>query len=320
MAVFIEVILDNVYSSAMGRLKCTSSEQFTLKLPEANRLVALEVGEVEGECLKSMLDKGVYTLKLTICDLIHEVPIGCAEADSSVATYGMQYYPYLSSVVQLDIQVIGTHVACLTLVLPEAYRVIWFQALEGACMMDDIPARMQHSQGEKESAYIFLPTRQACASACRIQAKVPVVLGGKEYMRALILPVCYFVVSMLLVPLLALEGKLTVTFGAVLAFAVFVVRNLVTANVPQFNTVLRDIYLAFVAALFVWAFAWGFGARMGNTLLVLAILPALGILMALWWMGRKYKTAGVLPGWLVAPFYWLRKNRARDNRKQAAEG
>lgn len=322
MAVFVEMAFDNVYASAVGRLKCTASDTFALTLPGPARLVALEVGEVEGGCLRPVLDKGVYTLKLSVCGLVREAPLGCAEAGGPVATYGMQYYPYLSSVVEVDLRVTGGQVACLALALPEACRVIWFRALEGACVMNGVPARMQHSQGEKESAYLFLPParRQAGAPACRVQASVPVVLGGKEYMRALILPACYFVVSLLLVPLLAQEDRFTVTFGAVLAFAVFVVRNLVTANVPQFNTVLRDIYLAFIAALFVWACAWAFGRTVaGGALLVLAALPALGLLAALWRMGRQYKTAGALPGRLERFFYRLRQRRARGD-QQAARG
>ena len=312
---FIEVIFDNIYSFATAKLRLHSNSPFTITIPSTLKVVGLEAGIVEADkCIRSSTDKGMEVIKFTVLGLVSEVPLSCADGLGSVEAYGMQYFPFLSATVKLDFCVQGCKVGAVSLSFPDMYRVIWFRQ---QLFINSQALNMTHSQGEKESIYVFTPSNNepvdTASSVADIEEKIngtiPVRLGGKEYLRVATFPMLYFGVSLLAVALLAMQDKPNITFGAVAAFWVLMLRNFNAANAPQLNTVLRDMYFLLGGLLLVWAGAW----ELFEVKAVVGLLPVAFVYYVLRMINKKFSKEGVLPKFAECAIYRVRRMNEKKN-------
>lgn len=314
MAVFIEIYFDNIYSFATGKMKCYSSAPFSIKFSNAATLVGLESGLIDNGVIKSTTDKGMEIIKFSVLGLISEKSIQCADQKGTVESYGMQYFPFISSTVNLNFNIKDNCLQAITLTFPDIYRVIWFRQ---HIKINDNMMSMTHSQGEKESSYTFLrrfdeasPTHSAGEDIeeC-IQGEIPIRLGGKEYLRIVTFPLLYFGVSLLAVSLLAMQDKPNVTFGAMAAFWVLMLRNFGAANAPQLNTVLRDIYFILGGGLLLWAAIW----EVFELKALAATLPVFWLYYLLRVVNKKFSQEGVLPTFIEKFIYRIRRRNEVRN-------
>lgn len=308
MTVFIDISFDNIYSFATGKIKCSSNTPFSIEFSHTATLVGLESGLVDNGAIRSATDKGMEIIRASILGLISERTIRCADQKGTVESYGMQYFPFISSAVNLNIKVKNNCVQAITLIFPDMYRVIWFR--QNIKINDEIMS-MTHSQGEKESAYVFLRKLETLEEphltnmdiSEEISGEIPIRLGGKEYLRIVTFPLLYFGVSLLAVSLLAMQDRPNVTFSAVAAFWILMLRNFVAANAPQLNTVLRDMYFMLGGGLFIWATLW----EMFELKALVATLPVILFYYLLKVVNRKFSQDGVLPAFIEKIIYRIRK-------------
>ena len=178
---------------------------------------------------------------------------------------------------------------------------------------------MTHSQGEKESVYVFTPKAEVANISentgkseivDEINGNIPVRLGGKEYLRIVTFPSMYFGMSLIAISLLALQDKPNLTFGAVAAAWVLMLRHFNAANSPQLNTVLRDIYFILGGALLLWAISW-------EKFEVKALFCGCFVFILYWGLRRinaKFSREGVLPAVVENFLYKLRKKHENKNK------
>jgi hypothetical protein len=314
MTVFIEISFDNIYSFATGRIKCYSNKPFSIEFSRTATLVGLESGLIDNGVIKSATDKGMEIIKASIIGLISEKPILCADQNGTVESYGMQYFPFISSTVNLNFNVKNNCVQAITLTFPDTYRVIWFRQ---HIKINDNMMSMTHSQGEKESTYVFLRTFDKTSEPhstdedideC-VNGEIPIRLGGKEYLRIVTFPLLYFGVSLLAVSLLAMQDKPNVTFGAMAAFWGLMLRNFGVANAPQLNTVLRDMYFILGGGLLIWTTIW----EVFELKALVAILPVAWLYYLLRVVNITFSQEGVLPAFIEKVIYRIRKRNEIRN-------
>lgn len=261
--VYIEMSFDGIYSFAVCKLKLHSSTAFSLVLPEFIKISQLAKGLPKNNLeVLAAEDKGVFLIELSAIGFINEVPIRCGDNSSDVESYGMQYFPFVSSAVNIDFKITGLNVGAISINFPDKYRVIWFrQNLEINCKK----LELSHSQGEKDSVYVFTPMKKQAESIIDqngkdivevVKGKIPVRMGGKEYLRIVTFPSLYFCISLIVVSILALQDKPNLTYGAVAAGWVLMLRHFNAANAPQLNTILKDIYFILGIVLLIWAICW----------------------------------------------------------------
>lgn len=308
---------DNIYSFATCKLKFQSNSLFSVFFPKTIQITQLFKGVVKESChVESVDDKGLRLIEIIALGFINEIPIGCGDNISTVESYGMQYFPFLSSKVQLNFKVHHAEVGAISISFPDKYRVIWFrQKLD----INDKTLTMSHSQGEKESVYVFIPQESENIAASKperseivenINGNIPVRMGGKEYLRIVTFPSLYFCISLIVVAILALQDKPNLTFGAVAAAWVLMLRHFNSANAPQLNTVLRDIYFLLGGLLLLWAICW--------EKFELKAIAGIPIILLLYWglktINVQFSREGVLPVFVENFFYKLRRKNENKNK------
>lgn len=315
--VFIEMSFDNIYAFATCKLKFQSNSPFSVAFSKNIQITQLFKGLVKESCyIESIDDKGLHLIEITTLGLINETPISCGDNSSTVESYGMQYFPFISSKVKLDFKVHCAKVGAISISFPDKYRVIWFrQKLD----INDKTLTMSHSQGEKESVYVFLPqeTENVTASNSEqsvivenIIGEIPVRMGGKEFLRIVTFPSLYFCISLIVVAVLALQDKPNLTFGAIAAAWLLMLRHFNNANAPQLNTVLRDIYYLLGGLLLIWAICW--------EKFELKSVAGIPIIFLLYWglktINGQFSREGVLPVLVEKFLYRLRRRNEKKNK------
>lgn len=316
---FIEMSFDNIYSFATCKVRFYSNFPFSVSFPSDTKLVGIECGIIKDlTTIKSVADKNIDAVKITVLGLMAEVPIECADGTGTVESYGMQYFPFLSALIKLNFNVYGATVGAVSVILPDKYRVIWFRQ---QLTVNDQTLCMTHSQGEKESAYVFTRDVNGVNTVSEdesevieiVNGTVPVRLGGKEYLRVVTFPSLYFGVSLIAVSLLALQNKPNLTFGAVAAFWILMLRHFNAANAPQLNTVLRDIYFLFGGILLTWAIFW--------EKFELKASIGIAVVLILYWglrrINRRFAREGVLPTLVEKILYQLRRKNESKNKTRS---
>lgn len=326
--VFIEASFDNIYSFATCKLKLFSNSHFSIVLPSSTKIVGLEMGVVENpKSIHSLTDKGIDVIKLTVLGMMSEVQLLCADGKGTVESYGMQYFPFVSARIRLNLELHGAKVGAVTIALPDTYRVIWFKQYLHVISFKQYlnvnnrtlrrTLKMSHSHGEKESLYVFSYEGNESYSSHskhievmeKIDSTIPVRLGGKEYLRIVTFPSIYSGISLFAVFLLALQDKPNLTLSAVAASYVLMLRHFNSANAPQLNTILRDIYLLFGLLLFVWAVAgelFEYKALFGLPILAL-------VYFILRQINKRFTQDGVLPMFIEKFIYQTRRKNERKN-------
>jgi hypothetical protein len=307
--VYIEVALDNIYSHAIAKVKCYGCEPFTLNIGQASQIITIESGTLgSGYELSSVIDKGKNILQFSCMGLVTQKKFRSGAEDTNLDSYGMQYFPFVSSEIQIDWSTSNSAIDAFSIALPDSFRVIWFrQCVErnGSC------AQISHSQGQKESVYVFnWQNSDELSGTVNLSARIPVRLGGREYLSIVSFPLWYYCLSLIGVAILSFQDKQNITFAGVAAAWVLMLRHFTKANAPQMNTVLRDIYLLLGSFLLFWAIFWvlaGFAA-------LFLLLP---IVLGAWVysvVSKEFNIEGILPERLESYLFKERYKAEQKNR------
>lgn len=306
--IYIEVALDNIYNHAITKVKCYGCEPFTLNIGQACHIVTIESGTLaSGYEFSSIIDKGKNILQFSCIGLVTERKFRSGATDTDLNSYGMQYFPFISSEIQIRWSTSGSIIDALSITLPESIRVIWFrQSVE----RDGSYAQISHSQGEKESVYTFIWQNSDDLSGMNLSARIPVRLGGREYLTIVSFPLWYYCLSLIGVALLSFQDKPNITFAGVAAAWVLMLRHFTKANVPQMNTVLRDMYVLLGSFLLYWAIFWVFA---GFSALFLLLPIGLGAWVYAF-VSKEFRKEGILPERLESYLFKVRYKTEQKNR------
>lgn len=307
--IYIEVAFDNIYNFAVGIVKCHGSEPFALTFDTKYQIVSIESGELaSGNILSSTNDKGRNILQFSCIGLVTQRKFRHTATDTDLDSYGMQYFPYISSIIQIKCKTITATIESISVTLPESYRVLWFRQ---NVSRNGISARIAHSQGEKNSLYVFNWPATKDSLTSDLLAKLPVRLGGREYLSIVSFPLWYYTISLIVVTLLSFQDKSNITFSGVGAIWVLMLRNFSKANAPQMNTVLKDMYVLLGIFLLVWALFWEFA---GFYALIL-LLPIIFCVLFYTNASKEFNKEGILPEQIESYFF---KRRYRNEQKNRA--
>lgn len=306
---FLEIRADNIYQSALAQIRARSLSAFGLVLPDHVQLVGVESGLVsQSQTMTAVLVNGIHQIDIRVRGLIEEQKLICADDKSSIGTYGMQFFPYLSSLISIDIRVTQARLKTVSITLPDQYRVIWFKQ-ELYCNQQKL--QISHSHGEKESTYVYAiePTPPA-QEGDQLHGQLPVRVGGKELLRLVTLPTVYFFTSMLAVFSVFQNNKANLTFGVAIAALALMTKMYGSSNAPQFNTVLRDIYILFALTLGLWSFTLHFIPALA----ILPVILCLFLCWLIWFSGRCFNQTGKFPARVERLIHSLRASNEQKNR------
>lgn len=306
--IHVNIKFDNIYSFAIGEVRCQGEQAYTIKFDQDIRIISLESGTLTSRnTLCASEDQGKYVLEFSCVGLVIQRAFRQMVEDTGLDSYGMQYYPFISSEIVCRASTQNAIVDTLTVNLPDAYRVVWFRQ---DARQNGKLATMNHSQGEEQSVYVFYWNDDEYEiSGSDLNLRLPVRLGGREYLRILLFPAWYYLLSLVGVFLLALQDKPNVTFGGVAAAWVLMLRHFNRANAPQLNTVLRDIYVILGLFLLLWAIAW---EAIGYFALVF-VVPIVLVVRIFTKITQEFKREGVLPRKIETFLFAVRyKNEQRN--------
>ena len=321
---FVEISHSNIYNGSASSFKFTATSQISITVSRQIQIIGLEAGVLEpismdeqnSQRIISTTDKGMHHAKFLCQGVIAENRLTCAKDGGTVETYGMQYYPFVSSRICLDLEVSGAVCESVTLVFADAYRIPWFrkdasflyngQELAGSC-----------SQGEKEILYAFSPrlnaNKHGREELSRITIDTPIQIGGKELLRIATFPSYYFALTMFILAILASAERLNIVIGALTAFWIALLRTFNASSSPQFNTALRDIYTFLGLYALAWALIWEFTP----SLRWVALVSGFCLVIIAGQVASRFKKEGRLPVYAERFLYWLRSRNETFLRRES---
>lgn len=215
-----------------------------------------------------------YLVELELVGLIVETPIRIADGSSGIETYGMQYFPFISSIMIFNISIVYGNCKAILISLPDSARVIWYRE---NVLIDNKKIKKIHSQGI-ENVYIYpvvdslnlldgnnyinsqsitidsikkmIESNNVILPVQKIDGSIPIRLGAKEQMRYITIPMLYFITSLLTLPLMVDNAK-AIT-AAIVAFWVIMVKSFQSSQPPQARTILTEIYIAYTLLLSIF--------------------------------------------------------------------
>lgn len=250
--------IQNIYSHSLVIISASADKPFKIELDDTIKIVGVKNGTKLGKFLKSEIDNNKHSVVIEIGGLVDENKLANVDLLSdrgTVKTYGMQYYPFISSYINKSLKFYDAVISSLKIELPNNYRAIWFktniQSIYG-------PFQIFNSVSSDKCTYYFIPGYDLSLqkNADFVSISIYFRLGANEYARILTYPFFYWLIILLTLCILALDNKPNATFAALAAYLTIMIRNYRLADTPQQNTILRDIYIFFVSTAFVWAIIW----------------------------------------------------------------
>lgn len=319
----IELSFDNIYNSAICNFKCHSNTIFNLEFKEKYIITNLNLGKLINnnkiQAIQAQENENSFVIDLNLIGLIREKKLKCGENISSVEHYGMQFFPYLSSEINLNIESSITEINCISIKLPDTFRIIWFKwKMHLNNLYNYKKTRIEHSQSTINSTYILIPDNfylyKNKKKNLNIKLLVPVRYGGKELTKYIIFPIMYFVTSFIVIYILIEQNKIDEAKAALLAFFGLMIERFTNANPPQNNTILSNIYITLSLILTYWLLYFTKMQNVINTIyhyaiLCILIFTSLFSLLSLIYMNLVFSRSGFLPKYIEKFFY---KRRVRN--------
>lgn len=293
--VTVELSADSIYAHALIRFVASAQNHFAIRIKDAEQ-VDIGRGVSRADYVEADEADGRHRIELRILGWIRERPVADPDRQGAAHTYGMRYYPFVSSKLVGRVEIDGGSLEHVVVDLPDRFRLIWFAQAAIAGPGEGKRAELRHSFGEQRSQFVLTWTSDQLRTTASLD--VPLRLGAAALGELVLFPALYLTLSLLGIALAALAASVSIVVAAIGTTWTFALRQWSGARLPQQSTLLTAGYL--IAALFVliWGVAW-------EALGWPAAALALPLLATLWYLRRavgQFRGNGTLPRRLTRPW------------------
>ncbi|UFS70256.1 hypothetical protein LPW11_20570 [Geomonas sp. RF6] len=242
---------DSIYSDSLVEITLVSSKPFTVCFN--CKIVHVAVGvcsDYVGSRMNSVQKDGSYRIVFHSLGCIKQLSVESPHGDGPHASYGMRWFPFVSSSIQCAITA-NLAIACVVLDAPDAFRLIWYSA--DVKDPDCNKAMLSHSYAPDRSKYVFMWDDDTAPGEYRISSQIR--LGGMILLKALNIPMYYGILTLIGTAAASFQSK-SLALGAVVAAWLFLLRQWSSLALPQRNILLTRIYQAGGLVIAAWTLMW----------------------------------------------------------------
>lgn len=233
---------DSIYGGSPVELSVTSGAPFTLEC--TGTILSITTGSRRASigAVESAAKDGNHAVRVDVLDWISEKEEAVEGVPSEAQRYGMRFYPFISGKISGEFK-LGCTVESVVIDMPDSIRALWDAA--SVVNADGVDGKKTHAQGAERSKYIV--RWEGGSRGFKLQ--VPVRLGGAALLKFVEFPIIYLGIALGAVSVAASQDAWSVSFAAVIAVWLFMLRHWGASNLPQRSTLLTHCYA--VAALIV---------------------------------------------------------------------
>ena len=306
--VSLYIAAESIYRHSTVRITIQGEQPFEVRLP--GQVLTLEAGKRNSASPGWVCSTDKDAKHRVIAELLEcmsEKKIRKASGTGPDSSYGMRYYPFVSAILQGDIEIRNGHISSIIVELPDTFRLIWYGArVVGA---DGHVAKLDHSYGPARSKYLF--TWDAETIQKQIKLAIPIRHSGNRMLELVSFPLYYFLLALAAVGLSSIAEKPGIVMGAVVAAWGFMLKKWSTSNLPQRNTILTLVYLIAGGTVFLWGLAWVL-FQSWAILGLIVILPFVELCRR---ANKSYSAEGQLPFGIEE--FWSKRVRLSDTSQRS---
>ena len=253
-AIVLKIEADYIYRFNTVSLEFTGNSSFSISIESEVSVIEISKGQFDSETQIYMAEEkdGVFTIKILTLGLFHETLIECAEQpNEAVNSYGMQFFPFISSNLLLKLNSLTTPIKTIILTIPENFRIVWYRRKVQNALKED--AKIFHSYSQAKACYIFNWDNDTIG---KYDFDLLIRLGGSYLWQTVVFPRYYFYVALIAIAAASFQEQISLLYAAVIAAWLFLMGHWAKINMPQQNTILTKIYTFFLFAVLGWGIMW----------------------------------------------------------------
>lgn len=311
-----EIQANSIYSDSTAKMVFSSQSEFAV-LTDSFEVVNVYKGCIAENEILSIEKDGRYSVEIDVSRFFKELDTSSSQK-CKVATYGMRFYPFVSSGIVRKINSRNGKIKTINISLPDDYRLTWYKS---EIASNGQKANLSHSYSADKSNYIFdFDTTDGISET--INLNLSVRLGGSKLFKMLQFSLYYWFVTLVGIGVVATQGDFRVLMLAVVTAWVFMFKQFGNANVPQKNTFLLRAYMYFgfltlafalTAKLVVFMFT-NYLLVEPAALAMATILLYVGVIYGALKSIRVFELTGRLPK--IIENYWVKKMCVSDKEQQ----
>lgn len=297
--ILVSIRFESIYADSLTEVTLTSSKSFSATFD--GKIAHIALGELTDGVIKSVQKDGSHRILFNTIGWLQETSVESATDNGPHASYGMRWFPFISSFMQCNIRV-DLPISCIVLDSPDAFRLIWYKA-----HIEDptgSKADLLHSYAPDRSKFVFLLNDNSTSGEYRISCQIR--LGGMFLFKAINIPMYYGMLTLIGTAAASFQSK-SLALGAVVAAWLFLLRQWSSLGIPQRNIFLTRIYQVSGAAIALWTLMWVYFGWTGLSCIIAFMLAGYRIRQIL----SEFSNTGRLPTHWER--YWSRSVRAADS-------
>lgn len=345
--IICKITFDGIYSGNIAKIELYANNPFCVNILDENIIVSgIDMGEEFNNFILPKQNKEKYIICFDVVGIIKEAPISVSEGNSGVETYGMQYFPFVSSFIDFKFKVLFGRIKSISIDVPKSCRMIWFS--DKVILNSKYKLEKVHSYGEKTSSYIYDNKQINLINTSKFIKKEDIIgiedtksiehiksiivkdnmifhnnnidiyakfrLSGEKLGGLTIYSSLYFMTSMAGIWFVSWNYRLV---GAgIIAYYVIMVKFFQNSNPPQARTIFMDIILTGVVLITVFGILLVyFNSKINNYIILILSLSLIYVFLNIY-ANVKFSRNGTLPTFLENFFYWRRRCSELKNKSK----
>ncbi len=307
----VSLSADSIYRHSIVRLSIFGEMPFKAQLP--GKLLMLIHGvysDNSSQWIKSSSIEGKHNIQADLLNVITEKKVQNITSFGPEASYGMRYYPFVSSLIASKIVVDTGVISSIVIDLPDVYRLIWYKSK--VAQANGQFANLDHAYNPEHSKYLFSWNEQYLSNAVNLD--ISIRHGSSHMLELVSFPIFYFVLALIGVAIASLPNKSGLVGAAIVAAWTFMLRKWGSSALPQRDTILTFSYIIAGAIISFWGLTWilvKYWALLG----IVIVIPFVWISI---YAGKTYSLEGCLPDSLAK--FWSKHIASRDrHQKEVAD-
>ncbi len=294
--IYLQIKADSIYAHSLVIIHLSSDMPFSFQIK--GEIISLVKGKIDGLDIRSIKEENTYVAYAEVLGLLNERPIFPGIVGGPQNSYGMRYYPFVSSCLNLEVHTFTAQIESVVIDLPDAYRIIWDEVeIEG---VENSSSLLKHAYGPERSKYL-ISLNPSNHHKQILKILIPMRLGGARLLKLAHFPIYYWILSLLATSLAALQDDILILVAAIGAVWTFFLQQWSNSDLPQRNTLLTHLYLLSGASILAWGVFWKLLNLYAFVLLIPIFIIALIITRAL----RHFEKHGKLP--IRLNKYWKKR-------------
>lgn len=250
----ILITSDSIYAHSIAKIFLTSYTEFTISFN--CEVLSIDVGKsiTDSNSIVAEKNDSKYSIEANLINVFKERKINKTKSEGEENSYGMRFYPFVSSFFELEIQSSPIVVSSIILDLPDEFRIIW----NGSVIFNSRNEKSlkRHAYSSERSKYLFTWAKSEIRHNDTVTLKIPIRFGGTKLLNIVNFPIYYFIIALIIVALSTFSEKSSVFLATIAGSWLFMLRKWSLSDLPQQNTFLTHLYLITGILLSFWGLFW----------------------------------------------------------------